>query len=473
MPDSYAPDPAPESATPDPPETLDPPGAEESIPPPEPTDTTQPPPYPFVDARRAAPRRRTSAIQGMVAVLALALTFGVGVGIGRVVPLDQPAAGSAAAASPGASVDGLALIREAWDDIHQNYVDAKDLNDRDLAYGAIDGLTNAVGDTGHTTFMTPAERQARDSSLNGSYVGIGAEMDVTKDGLPLFVGVFHGSPAEGAGLHPGDILVDVDGRSTVGADLDTVISWVRGEAGTTVVLTVRAGTDGPERVLRIVRADVHIQPVSWAMVPDTNIADVRLEQFSTGAGDALIEALNAARAAGADRLVLDLRGNPGGYVGEAVKVASQFLASGIVYIERNAKGEEKSSPVQPGGVATDLPLVVLVDHGTASAAEIVAGALQDAGRAKVVGVTTFGTGTVLAEFPLSDGSALRIGTLEWLTPKGRVIWHAGITPDVIVDRADTVTPVLPDSLRTMTPAQIAKLGDPQLKKALELVTTTK
>jgi len=473
MPDSYAPDPAPESATPDPPETLDPPGAEESIPPPEPTDTTQPPPYPFVDARRAAPRRRTSAIQGMVAVLALALTFGVGVGIGRVVPLDQPAAGSTAAASPGASVDGLALIREAWDDIHQNYVDAKDLNDRDLAYGAIDGLTNAVGDTGHTTFMTPAERQARDSSLNGSYVGIGAEMDVTKDGLPLFVGVFHGSPAEGAGLHPGDILVDVDGRSTVGADLDTVISWVRGEAGTTVVLTVRAGADGPERVLRIVRADVHVQPVSWAMVPDTNIADVRLEQFSTGAGDALIEALNAARAAGADRLVLDLRGNPGGYVGEAVKVASQFLASGIVYIERNAKGEEKSSPIQPGGIATDLPLVVLVDHGTASAAEIVAGALQDAGRAKVVGVTTFGTGTVLAEFPLSDGSALRIGTLEWLTPKGRVIWHAGITPDVIVDRADTVTPVLPDSLRTMTPAQIAKLGDPQLKKALELVTTTK
>jgi carboxyl-terminal processing protease len=469
MPDPYAPDPATnsdapdpatESATPDPPETLEPPGAADSLP-------------PFVDARRAAPRRRTSAIQGMVAVLALALTFGVGVGIGRVVPLDQPTAGSAAAASPGASVDGLALIREAWDDIHHNYVDAKDLNDRDLAYGAIDGLTNAVGDTGHTTFMTPAERQARDSSLNGSYVGIGAEMDVTKDGLPLVVGVFHGSPAESAGLHPGDIFVDVDGRSTVGADLDTVISWVRGEAGTTVVLTVRSGADGPERVLRIVRADVHIEPVSWAMVPDTKTADVRLEQFSTGAGDALIEALNAARAAGADRLVLDLRGNPGGYVGEAVKVASQFLASGIVYIERNAKGEEKSSPVQPGGVATDLPLVVLVDHGTASAAEIVAGALQDAGRAKVVGVTTFGTGTVLGEFPLSDGSALRIGTLEWLTPKGRVIWHAGITPDVIVDRADTVTPVLPDSLRTMTPAQLAKLGDPQLKKALELVTTAK
>jgi carboxyl-terminal processing protease len=156
-------------------------------------------------------------------------------------------------------------------------------------------------------------------------------------------------------------------------------------------------------------------------------------------------------------------------VGEAVAVASQFLASGTVYVERNAKGEEKPSPVTPGGVATNLPLVVIVDHGTASASEIVAGAIQDAGRAKVVGVTTFGTGTVLGEFPLSDGSALRIGTVEWLTPKGRVIWHAGIAPDVVVDRADTIKPVVPDDLRSMSAAQVTQMTDPQLMKALALV----
>jgi carboxyl-terminal processing protease len=265
-------------------------------------------------------------------------------------------------------------------------------------------------------------------------------------------------------------MVEVDGRSTEGSDLDTVISWVRGEAGTTVVLTVKAGADGPERELSIVRADVHIQPVSWAMVPGSKTAVIRLEQFSKGAADALIVAIKDARAADADRLVLDLRGNPGGYVGEAVAVASQFLSSGTVYVERNAAGEEKSTTVTPGGLATDLPLVVLIDHGSASAAEIVAGAIQDAARAKLVGVTTFGTGTVLGEFALSDGSALRIGTVEWLTPKGRVIWHAGIVPDVAVERAADVAPVVPDDLSTMTNAQAGNLGDPQLKRALVLVS---
>jgi carboxyl-terminal processing protease len=435
-----------------------------------PAEPTQPPTTELVAAHQPRSRRRGGAAKGFMVALALALTFGAGVGIGRAVP-EQLAGGSAVAASPAASDAELALIREAWDAIHQNYVDAKDLDDQALAYGAIDGLTDAVGDTGHTTFMTPEERKSRESSLAGSYVGIGAEMDTTSDGLPLVVGVFRDSPADGAGLHAGDIMVAVDGRSTTGADLDTVISWVRGEAGSTVVLTVKAGADAPERELRIVRADVHIQPVSWTMVAGSHTAVVRLEQFSKGASDALVEALKAARAAGADRLVLDLRGNPGGYVGEAVAVASQFLASGNVFVERDAKGEEKPTPVSPGGVATDLPLVVLVDHGTASAAEIVAGAIQDAGRGTVVGVTTFGTGTVLGEFPLSDGSALRIGTVEWLTPKGRVIWHAGITPDVSVERAETITPMIPDDLRAMSAAQVGQLGDPQLKKALELVAT--
>jgi carboxyl-terminal processing protease len=444
------------------------PDAPSDVAPEAPRDVVQQPAEQPIVAARPRSRRPGGAVKGLIVATALVLTFGVGVGIGTAIP-DQAGTGTAIAASPSASDGELALIREAWDTIHQNYVDAKDLNDQTLAYGAINGLADAVGDTGHTSFMTPQERQSSQSSLSGSYVGIGAEMDTTSAGLPLVVGVFRGSPADGAGLHAGDILIDVDGRSTAGSDLDTVIGWVRGEAGTTVVLTVKAGADAPERTLKIVRADVHIQPVSWTMVAGSKTADVRLEQFSTGASEALIAALKAARAAGADRLVLDLRGDPGGYVGEAVAVASQFLASGTVYLERNAKGEEKATPVTPGGVATDLPLVVLVDHGTASASEIVAGAIQDAGRAKVVGVTTFGTGTVLGEFPLSDGSALRIGTVEWLTPKGRVIWHAGISPDITVTRADTTIPTVPDDLGSMSAAQVAQLKDPQLKKALELV----
>lgn len=420
-------------------------------------------------------RRRAQAARGVLVAATLAATFGAGVGVGRVAPsgIDSASAGpSASAASAPGSEDDLALIREAWDTIHRNYVDATDLDDRELAYGAIDGLTDAVGDTGHTTFMTPEERATRNSALSGSYVGIGAEVDTAPSGLPVIVGVFRGSPSDAAGLHAGDLVIEVDGRPTIGIDLDTVIGWVRGEAGTAVFLTVRAGTDAPDREIRIVRADVHIEPVSWATVPGSHTVVLRLEQFSGGAGAKFRAALSEIRAARSDRLILDLRGNPGGFVNEAVAVASEFLASGTVYIERDAAGEEKASPVTPGGTATDLPLVVLVDGGTASAAEIVAGALQDAGRARVVGEKTFGTGTVLGEFPLADGSALRIGTVEWLTPKGRVIWHEGIAPDVVVERSADVPPVVPDDIRTMSVAEIVRLADPQLRKAIELVAGT-
>jgi len=420
----------------------------------------------------APPRRRLrGAIRPAILGAAFAVTFGVGIGVGRVPDL---ATSGAAAASPAASPGNeLALVDEAWNKLHQNYVDAANLDDQKLAYAAIDGMTNAIGDTGHTEFMTPEERASRRSSLSGSYAGIGAEVDTSPEGLPMVVGVFRGSPAEKAGLHAGDIVLTIDGTSTKGETLDETVGRVRGEPGTTVKLTVRNGADGPVRTVDIVRADVHIDPVSWAMVPGTKTAVLRLEQFSTGAADELHKALQAITKAGADRLILDLRGNPGGFVNEAVAIASEFLPGGNVYIERNAKGEEKASPVKPGGLATTIPLVVLVDEGTASAAEIVSGAIQDAGRAQIVGEKTFGTGTVLGEFPLADGSALRIGTVEWLTPKGRVIWHNGIAPDVKVARPTDAQPVVPDDLRSMTAAQAGAIKDPQLAKALQLVKTAK
>ena len=416
---------------------------------------TVPVPHPKPRFRGAAARR------GVLAV-ALVVAFAAGAVVGRI---DLSAPTGASTTAPG---DEFALIREAWDTIHKNYVDADALDNKKLAYGAIDGMTEAVGDTGHTTFMTPEERAARSSSLSGSYVGIGAQVDTTPEGLPLIVGVFRGSPADEAGLKAGDVVLAVDGKPTAGEDVDSVIARVRGEAGTAVVLSIRSGDDGPVRDVRIIRADVEIEPVSWAMVPGTKTAMLRLEQFSSGAGPKLRAALEEIKAAGADRLIFDLRANPGGYVNEAVAVASEFLASGNVYIERNAAAEEKPSAVTPGGVAVELALVVLVDQTTASAAEIVAGALQDAGRAKVVGERTFGTGTVLGEFALSDGSALRIGTVEWLTPKGRVIWHEGITPDVVVARPEAVAPVVPDDLESMTAADVGKLTDPQLERAIEL-----
>ncbi len=442
-----------------------------------PNDADQPTDTPPADLSPApgSGRPRRSPFRGPTTGLLLAIVFVAGVGVGRLTPPTDAGSGSPNASPNGAAgpsgelVDGVALIEEAWDLLHEKYVGKDTLDDRELAYGAIDGLTEAVGDTGHTVFMTPEERESRNDSLSGSYVGIGIQVDETESGAARIVGVFRDSPADKAGLATGDVIVAVDGRSVAAETLDDVIERIRGESGTTVEVTVRAGEDGPERTVNIVRAEVEIDAVSWLVVPGTTTGLVRIEQFSNGAADEVVTALEELRAAGADRLILDLRGNPGGYVGEAVGTASQFVASGTVYVERNAEGDEKDTPVSPGGAWTDLPLVVLVDEGSASSSEIVAGALQDNDRATVIGATTFGTGTVLGEFGLSDGSALRIGTVEWLTPDGRRIWHEGIEPDITVDRAAEVLPTVPDDLRGLEPGRVATTADAQLARALEVV----
>ncbi len=417
----------------------------------------------------AAGRGGRTATIGALVALALVVTFTAGIGVGRLVT--PSGASDGATPNPASSLKPteFGLIREAWDTLHAQFVGRDELDDRALIYGAIEGLTGAVGDTGHTDFMTPEERQERNDSLSGSYVGIGVRIEPDDAGLPRIIGVFEGSPAEKAGLAPDDIIVAVDGRRAEDASIDQVASWVRGEAGTTVEITVRTGGDGPERTVMIVRADVPLQPVSWTLVPGTTTALIRLDQFSNGAADDVVQALKDARAQRATRVVLDLRGNPGGYVNEAVGVASQFLTDGLVYIERNAADERTEHPVSPDGVATDLPLVVVVDGNTASSAEIVSGALQDADRATIVGETTFGTGTVLGEFDLSDGSALRVGTVEWLTPTGRRIWHEGIAPDVPITLPDGVQPLGPDDVARLTAAAVGSIADTQLARALDVV----
>jgi carboxyl-terminal processing protease len=418
----------------------------------------------------AAGHGRRKGILGTVVAIALVATFIAGIGVGGIV---VSASGGSTTTTPdpatGSGTTDYGLIREAWDTLHEKYVGKDELDDKTLIYGAIDGMTQAVGDTGHTDFMTPEERAERNESLSGSYVGIGVRIDTTEDGRPKVIGVFEGSPAEAAGIKIDDVIVKVDGTMTTGLTVDEVATKVRGQAGTVVSISVRADGTGPERTYEITRADVPIQPVSWTLVPGTTTALIRLEQFSSGAADEIVKALEAARAAGAERLVLDLRGNPGGYVNEAVGVASQFLTDGIVYQERNAEGDVTTHEVTPDGVATDLPLVVVVDGTTASSSEIVSGALQDAGRATIVGETTYGTGTVLGEFVLTDGSALRVGTVEWLTPDGRRIWHEGIAPDQSVALPDDATPLTPDDVRGLTPAAVKAMTDAQLAKALEVV----
>ena len=376
-----------------------------------------------------------------------------------------PATGRPASTAAPQDPTQFAIVRQAWDLLRTQYVDAKGVDPTKMAYGAIEGMTQAIGDKGHTGFLAPADRKVSQAALAGTFIGIGVELD-TSVSPPVVVGVIHGGPSEAAGILPGDAIVAVDGKATRGQSPDSVSTAVRGTAGTKVTLAIaRPGTSAPLS-FTITRAEIKVPPVDSAMIPGTTLGMIRVEQFSSGAGDAFAGQLKALLAHHPSGLVLDLRGDPGGYVSEAVAVASQFLTGGDVYSTRDASGTETPVAVKPGALAPTIPLVVLVDSGTASSAEIVAGALQDAGRARLVGTTTFGTGTVVAEYPLTDGSALRIGTIEWLTPKRQPIWRHGITPTDTVTLAQGVRPVTPNDLATLGASGVASTTDTQLDTAI-------
>jgi carboxyl-terminal processing protease len=263
----------------------------------------------------------------------------------------------------------------------------------------------------------------------------------------------------------------VDGQPTERQTVDEVIKRVRGDAGTSVTLGI-THRDGSTTEVPIVRAEIVIPPVSWAFVPGTKIADIRLAQFSQGAADGVRSALTEALAGGAEGAVLDLRGNPGGLVDQAVGIASMFLPEGAtVYGQQDRSGSKTEIPATGSPLAPDLPLVVLTDFGSASSSEIVAAALQDNERAQVVGLRTFGTGTVLNMFPLSDGSAIMLGVIEWLTPKGAGIFDVGITPDVEVELPTNGTPTDPSDLEDLTRKEFRQGHDTQLQRAVKLLTS--
>jgi carboxyl-terminal processing protease len=397
-------------------------------------------------------------------LLALGLGLAGGVGLDRQVLAASPLP---TAISPDAA-PGFRLMEEAWNTIQQAYVDRTAVQTRSLTYGAINGMVDALGDTGHSRFLTPEMVQQQRDFTQGHFEGIGAEVQM-KDDHVVIVAPMDDSPAQQAGLRPGDIILKVDGEDVTDLPLDQAVRRILGPAGTPVTLTVLNPTTKRTREVTLVRARITLHNVTWARLPGTTVAHLRIAAFSQEVTQDLQKALTDIQQQGLTGVILDLRNDPGGLLDEAVGVASQFLKDGDVVLEKDAQGQVKPVPVQPDGVATDLPIVVLINGGTASAAEIVAGALQDAQRATLVGETTFGTGTVLNEFPLSDGSALLLATEEWLTPGGRLIWHQGISPDEPVSLPPDVTPLLPEAERTMIPTQLEDSGDQQLLQALRLL----
>ncbi len=409
------------------------------------------------------PSRGRGLLSVAAVVLAVAFVFSIGLTVGQAAwAPGEPAA--TPAWSPSADRPSWELLDEAFDLLDRNYVDPEALDPLTLERGAISGLTDSLDDRGHTGYLTPEEVAARDEGLSGTFVGVGAVLDQRDDGV-VVIRVLRESPAERAGMEAGDEIVTVDGEPLAGLTIDQVVSRVRGPEGTDVTLELRSPT-GSSRELTITRAKLDLPLVSWGIAPGTRDAVIRLESFSAGAGKAFEAALREAIDAGAEGVVLDLRGNPGGYVNEPVAVASQLLSDAVVYVSVDRSGKETPHRTEGTPLAPDLPLVVLVDGQTASSAEIVTGALQDAGRAHVVGETTFGTGTVVNTYPMADGGALTIGTERWLTPKGRAIWREGVAPDEAVELPVGATLVTPDDFPTLGADGLAGADDTQLAAAL-------
>ncbi|MFL7868398.1 MAG: S41 family peptidase [Anaerolineales bacterium] len=373
---------------------------------------------------------------------------------------------------PPESNQNIGLIEEAWSIIEKDYVDQASVKPAQMTYGAISGMVDSLGDTGHSTFLSPEMVKEEQNFTQGQFEGVGLEIQM-KEGKTVIVAPIDGSPAQKAGLHPGEFILRVNGVEVSGLSVGQVANKVLGPAGTEVTLTIQDPKTGETQDVTLQRARIDLQNVTWHMLPGTTIAHLRLAGFSQGVTQDLQQSLQEIQAQGGTGLILDLRNDPGGLLSEAVGVASQFLSEGNVLLVKNAKGEVKPIPVKSGGVAPTIPMVVLINGGTASAAEIVSGALQDAHRAEVVGETTFGTGTVLNEFPLSDGSALLLATEEWLTPNGGSIWHHGISPDVQVALPANITPLVPEAEQDLTRTQLSASGDDQLLRALEILGQTK
>ncbi|HEY64220.1 MAG TPA: S41 family peptidase [Caldilineae bacterium] len=323
-------------------------------------------------------------------------------------------------------------------------------DDREMTYGAIRGVLELLGDE-NTTLLDPKSAEFFSSDLSGSFEGIGARVDLAPGGGVRVVEPFEGQPAYEAGIRRGDIIIKVDGQDITGMSLSEAIQLIRGPKGTTVRLTIKRPGEPELLEIKVVRDRIEIPVVEYKMLDD-DIAYLKLSEFNSRSPELVRHALRELLRQKPKGLILDLRGNPGGLLDAAVEIASQFVGEGNILIERFKDGHERTYPARRGGLATEIPLVVLVNDGSASASEIVAGAIQDAGRGPLIGTTTFGKGSVQVPHYLSDGSLLRVTTALWFTPKGRDIEGKGLEPDIEVER---------------TLEDRAAGRDPQLDKAVE------
>ncbi len=366
------------------------------------------------------------------------------------------------------------VMNEAWNDINDNFVVTSNINQQQMAYAAINAMVATLNDPGHTRFETPEEFQNENNQLNNQQtVGIGVELSGGGKDPITIVAVFPKTPASTGGLQAGDQIVGVNGTDVHGMTLDQVTPLIKGAEGTEVTLVIIRPSVSPTatRAITMTRAKFTAPVVLPFIIPELNIADIQLIDFSQDADSQLRDALKAAEGRHVAGVVLDLRGNGGGYLGQAVSVSSEFIPAGPntnVMILRD-RASSNPQPVVKGGLATSLPLAILINHDTASAAEITAGAIAyNRSDVRTVGQTTYGTGTVLYPYTLADGSVLNLGTSEWLLPNGVSVYHKGLDPEQSVALPATLQPLTALSApnNQATYAYIQKYGDTQLLQAI-------
>ena len=368
-------------------------------------------------------------------------------GQGRPVPL--PSVSTTPPSSPTLGLQSqFELFWEVWRIVDGEYYDRSALDHEQLTYGAIRGMLEVLRDP-HTAFADPAVARISDEDMRGSFEGVGIQVEM-KDGRLTVVAPLEGTPGHQAGIRPGDVILRVDDTDVTQLSLMEAVARIRGPRGTTVRLTM--GRDGVSEplVFEIVRAEIRPVNVRTRML-EGDIGYVKLNAFTTPAGQEVREALSDLLRQRPRALILDVRNNPGGLLQSAVDVCSLFLKEGVVLYEQRRDAEDIPHEVRPRMHVTDLPMVVLVNGGSASASEIVAGALQDMGRATVIGERTFGKDSVQNVHRLSNGASLRVTFARWYTPKRQDVHEKGLVPDIVVRPAEE---------------DIRAQRDPQLERAI-------
>ena len=390
------------------------------------------------------PRRKLLSF-GLI-LIAFAGFFGLGIWVGVTkIAYNVP--------QPG-TID-FSLFWDAYNKLEQNFIDPSKIDNDQIIYGAIQGMTDSLADP-YTSFFDPEQAYRFQQDLSGSFEGIGAEIGIKKDSLTI-IAPLEGTPAKRAGIKAGDIIVKVDDKETSSMTIEDAVSAIRGPRGTTVTLTIFRSDWPTTKDIRITRDTIVIPPMEWE-VKNGDVAYIKIYQFDESLSSDFRSAVSQILQSSAKKIILDLRNNPGGYLEVAQDIAGWFLKNGqTVTIEDFGQSREQELYKAKGNSAlANYPVVVLINQGSASASEILAGALRDNRSVKLVGEKSFGKGSVQEVVNLRGGSFLKITIAKWLTPNGHFISEVGLEPDVEVE---------------MTDKDFELENDPQLEKALEIIAS--